>query len=330
MFFVIFRRENAGGISSRSIEIGAQNRPGIPKRFSKRGSVSAGTRAGCALLEGCRRDFSKNLGRHAAALKQWHDQRDQFGHVGGFGLSDMLRFRARAGFGSVSQLAGKICDVGYSLAGERSRVGLRSARHRGGRCLYRRHEPGRNFATVNHLLINALVLEAFQEVIPGVHGDLVLLHQPQYRSAGGRGRQDGVGPSQGSDAGISRRASCLARDAICRDRPSDPAARQSAGRFGRDGGQRGSGKELLQRESRRGAQFGRKEAIRRLDQAAVDAELDACDILTNCRQYPKDEAPAAYKDFAEVLRSVEAADLATQVARLEARFVIKDGDKADD
>ena len=34
---------------------------------------------------------------------------------------------------------------------------------------------GANFATVNHLLINALVLEAFQEVIPGVQGDLVYL-----------------------------------------------------------------------------------------------------------------------------------------------------------
>jgi tRNA-splicing ligase RtcB len=31
-----------------------------------------------------------------------------------------------------------------------------------------------------------------------------------------------------------------------------------------------------------------------------------------------------------VLRSVEIAGLATEVARLQARFVIKDGDKADD
>ena len=48
------------------------------------------------------------------------------------------------------------------------------------------------------------------------------------------------------------------------------------------------------------------------------------------RQCPKDEAPAAYKDFDEVLRSVTAAGLATEVARLKARFVIKDADKADD
>ena len=49
-------------------------------------------------------------------------------------------------------------------------------------------------------------------------------------------------------------------------------------------------------------------------------------ILTNCRTYPKDEAPAAYKDFNEVLKSVERAGLASEVARLRARFVIKDSD----
>ncbi len=57
-------------------------------------------------------------------------------------------------------------------------------------------------------------------------------------------------------------------------------------------------------------------------------DLDARDILTNTHLYPKDEAPAAYKDFGEVLRSVELAGRATAVARLNARFVIKDGDKS--
>jgi len=46
--------------------------------------------------------------------------------------------------------------------------------------------------------------------------------------------------------------------------------------------------------------------------------------------YPKDEAPAAYKDFDEVLRSVKTAGLAKEVARLKARFVIKDSSGADD
>ena len=76
--------------------------------------------------------------------------------------------------------------------------------------------------------------------------------------------------------------------------------------------------------------MGRKEAGRRLDQQTVDAEFDPHDILPNCRRYPIDESPAAYKDFKEVLRSVEAAGLAKPVATLKARFVIKDADKADD
>ena len=60
--------------------------------------------------------------------------------------------------------------------------------------------------------------------------------------------------------------------------------------------------------------------------------LHPCLLYTssNCRVYPKDEAPDAYKDFGEVLKSVELAGLAKPVAKLTARFVIKDGDKADD
>jgi tRNA-splicing ligase RtcB len=52
--------------------------------------------------------------------------------------------------------------------------------------------------------------------------------------------------------------------------------------------------------------------------------LAEADVISNCRYYPIDEAPDAYKDFREVLRSVELAGLATEVARLQAKFVIKD------
>ncbi len=77
-----------------------------------------------------------------------------------------------------------------------------------------------------------------------------------------------------------------------------------------------------------GRAMGRKAAERALDQKTVDDEFTAHDILTNCRQYPKDEAPAAYKDFDAVLDSVKAAGLASEVARLKARFVIKDSDSS--
>jgi tRNA-splicing ligase RtcB len=79
-----------------------------------------------------------------------------------------------------------------------------------------------------------------------------------------------------------------------------------------------------------GRAMGRKDAARRLVQSEVDAAMDSCDILSNCRRYPIDEAPAAYKDFEEVLRSVKSAGLASEVARLRARFVIKDASAADD
>jgi tRNA-splicing ligase RtcB len=79
-----------------------------------------------------------------------------------------------------------------------------------------------------------------------------------------------------------------------------------------------------------GRALGRKQAIRQLDQDAIDRSFAERDILTNTRVYPRDEAPAAYKDFEEVLSSVKLAGLASEVARLEARFVIKDGAPADD
>jgi tRNA-splicing ligase RtcB len=56
----------------------------------------------------------------------------------------------------------------------------------------------------------------------------------------------------------------------------------------------------------------------------VDAEFVVHDLLTDCRPCPKDEAPSACKDFDAVLDSVKRAGLASEVARLQARFVIKD------
>ena len=76
--------------------------------------------------------------------------------------------------------------------------------------------------------------------------------------------------------------------------------------------------------------MGRKHASRTLDQTEVDADFETHDILYNSRKYPIDEAPNAYRDFKEVLRSVESAGLAHQVCKLKARFVIKDASEADD
>ena len=187
---------------------------------------------------------------------------------------------------------------------------------------------GANFATVNHLLINALVLEAFQEVLPGARGQLVYFishniarreivdNRPSWVHRKGATRAFPGGHHALRDTpfaetghpillpGNPTAGSCVM--------VADPGAAQSCYSVNH-----GAGRAK-----------GRKAAIRELDQKTVDDEFVAHDILTNCRQYPKDEAPAAYKDFNEVLRSVKQAGLATEVARLRARFVIKDSDES--
>jgi tRNA-splicing ligase RtcB len=189
---------------------------------------------------------------------------------------------------------------------------------------------GANFATVNHLLINALVLEAFQEVIPGVQGELVyfISHNIARREIVDNARVwvHRKGATRAFPAGHhalkGTRYADTGHPILLPGNPqagscvmvADPGASVSCYSVNH-----GAGRML-----------GRKRAILELDQGTVDRSFDEHDILTNCRSYPKDEAPAAYKDFNEVLRSVTTAGLASEVARLRARFVIKDGDAADD
>lgn len=189
---------------------------------------------------------------------------------------------------------------------------------------------GANFATVNHLLINALILEAFQEVIPGTTGTLV------YFISHNIARRETVGDRL---AWVHRKGATRAfpagHHALLQTPFADTGHPILLPGNPRDGSavmvaDPGAEQSCFSVNHGAGRVMGRKDAKRRLDQVAIDSELDAQDILSNCRQYPKDEAPAAYKDFNEVLRSVKSAGLASEVARLKARFVIKDASKADD
>lgn len=187
---------------------------------------------------------------------------------------------------------------------------------------------GGNFATVNHLLINALVLEAFQEVIPGTKGHLV------YVISHNIARKEKV---DGNDVWVHRKGATRAFPA------GHPGLRGT--RFADTGhpillpgsptagsavmvAQKGASKSCYSINHGAGRVMGRRAAIRSLDQRKIDSELANSDVLTNCRYYPRDEAPVVYKDFEEVLRSVNLAGLAREVARLRARFVIKDADKS--
>ena len=189
---------------------------------------------------------------------------------------------------------------------------------------------GANFATVNHLLINALVLEAFQEVFPGITGKLV------YFISHNIAREEVVNNQK---AWVHRKGATRAFPAGHHSLKDTPFFDTGHPILLPGNPQAGSAVMVARPEAAQscysvnhgaGRAMGRKSAARTLDQATIDRSLDESDILTNCRAYPRDEAPAAYKDFNEVLSSVKKAGLASEVARLRARFVIKDSSQADD
>ena len=189
---------------------------------------------------------------------------------------------------------------------------------------------GANFATLNHLLINTLLLEAFAAVFPGVGGRLV------YFISHNIARLETL---EGRPMWVHRKGATRAFPAGHPDLAGTPFADTGHPILLPGNPQAGSAVMVAAPGARltcfsvnhgAGRAMGRRQAIRQLDQQAVDRSFAERDILTNTRTYPRDEAPAAYKDFDEVLRSVELAGLATEVARLDARFVIKDGAPADD
>ncbi|HVX86757.1 MAG TPA: RtcB family protein [Phycisphaerae bacterium] len=190
---------------------------------------------------------------------------------------------------------------------------------------------GANFATINHLLINALVLEAFQQILPGTQGSLV------YFISHNIARQEPLG-NKGL-AWVHRKGATRAFPAGHPQLAHTPFAATGHPILLPGNPQAGSSVMVATEGAEKSAYSvnhgagrvkGRKAAIREFNQKEIDQSFQDADILTNCRQYPKDEAPAAYKNFNEVLKSVESANLAQEVARLNARFVIKDSDKADD
>lgn len=185
---------------------------------------------------------------------------------------------------------------------------------------------GANFATVNHMLINALVLEAFQEVIPGARGALVYFISHNIARREIVGNKECWVHRKGATRAFPARHFALKNTPFYETGhpillPGNPTAGSCV--MVADSG---ADKSCFSVNHGAGRAKGRKAAIRELDQKTVDDEFVTHDILTNCRAYPKDEAPAAYKDFNEVLNSVRLAGLASEVARLKARFVIKDSD----
>jgi len=183
-----------------------------------------------------------------------------------------------------------------------------------------------NFAIVNHLLINSLLLEAVQEVFPGVTGDLVY-HIPhnvgqeelidgtkKWIWRKGATRAFHAGHPQLKGTGFETTGHPILLPGNARDGSVIMAAKEGAS-WSNCTVNHGAGRRM-----------GRKQAKRELNQANVDSNMLESDILHNGRLYPIDEAPDAYKNFDEITECVEKADLALTVARLRPMFVIKDND----
>jgi tRNA-splicing ligase RtcB len=189
---------------------------------------------------------------------------------------------------------------------------------------------GANFSTVNHLLINVLVWEAFQEVFPGVKANFVY-----YISHNIARRENWNDKSVMVHRKGATRAFPAGHHAL-KDTPFETTGHpillpgNPCGGSSVMVGEDGATISAYSINHGAGRVMGRKNASKTLDQKTVDREFEEDGILTNCRRYPLDEAPAAYKNFDEVKKSVILAGLASEVASLKARFVIKDGDTADD
>lgn len=189
---------------------------------------------------------------------------------------------------------------------------------------------GANFATVNHLLINSLVLESFNEIFPGVRGELV------YFISHNIAREE---PIDGKTQWVHRKGATRALPARHEQLDGTPFFETGHPILlpgnPRDGSsvmvaQNGAVASAFSVNHGAGRRLSRTKAKKQLSQVEIDRGLAEHDVVSNCSVYPRDEAPDAYKDFEEVLRSVHQAGLATEVARLKAKFVIKDGAAADD
>jgi tRNA-splicing ligase RtcB (3'-phosphate/5'-hydroxy nucleic acid ligase) len=183
---------------------------------------------------------------------------------------------------------------------------------------------GANFATVNHLILNAIVLEAFHKVLPGTRGELVyyISHNIVRRE-----RLDGE-LNWVHRKGATRAFPAHHEELI--DTPyfetGHPILLPGNPRDGSSVMVAKPGASLTAFSVNHGAgrRMSRTQAKATLDGRKVKSCLEKADVISNNRNYPIDEAPDAYKDFAEVLKSVEQAGLASEVAKLQARFVIKE------
>ena len=138
-----------------------------------------------------------------------------------------------------------------------------------------------NFATVNHLLINALVLEAFQEVVPGVQGELVYLISHNIARKEMLGNREVWVHRKGATRAYPAHHPALSNTPFFKFGhpvllPGDPISGSVV--MVADAG---AEKSCFSVNHGAGRQIGRRAAFRELDQLRVDNLFKENDILTN-------------------------------------------------
>lgn len=175
---------------------------------------------------------------------------------------------------------------------------------------------GANFALCNRLLMARMVKRSLEEALPGIAVDLLyeISHNLAQWEPDADGRQVLVhrkGTTRALPAGhpfLERtRWAATGHPVITPGSMGTYSAIQV--------GLEGAAASFYSINHGAGRRLSRSAARKTLDQGLVDAELDAKDILINHRNAPIEEAPAAYKDLDEVLRSVQAFNLAAVVAK---------------
>lgn len=189
---------------------------------------------------------------------------------------------------------------------------------------------GANFATVNHLLINKLIADSVEAAFPGVDSDLVYYishnmvrrevidNRPQLVHRKGATRAYPAGHHSLKGTLFSEHGHPI----LLPGNPVDGSYVMVA--------KEGAEQSCYSINHGAGRRLGRRQAKREITQENANKIMQETNILHNGRDYPVDESPAVYKNFEDVIDSVEEANLAVKVAKLEAIFVVKDGGKADD
>jgi tRNA-splicing ligase RtcB (3'-phosphate/5'-hydroxy nucleic acid ligase) len=197
---------------------------------------------------------------------------------------------------------------------------------------------GANFATVNHLLVCKYVVDAFEEVLGAVPSELIyyIAHNIIRKEIidGEEAYVHRKGATRALPAGhaelVGTRYESTGHPILLPGNPRDGSTIMvglPGSAIALNSVNHGAGRIRSRGACRRAAKDAADPHHELFRQQSVNAEFEHADILTNCgRNYPVDEAPASYKDYGEVIKSVEQAGLAKLVARLKPLMNIKDSD----